>query len=270
MVNSCNHKDLPEARNFFSLLEGLVVFINASVARHRTFLEKQKDILRSSKLDSDSTSTVLLRPDAADDENEGEGSDSDDDAEGPSGSQPSSSQLSNKTKERPVIPGRGISDTRWIGRASTLNRFGKPHVITAALETVNEVIESTSTDAKARAVALGFKNTLQSVTFLTLLVAFKPLLYAVNGVSEYLQQKNIDIGSAMNQVAALKKEIQALRSDEHWNTVLKETSDVAAVVGVNLEDEVEKTEATQRRRKVSKKIDENPDTEAELTLMEKI
>ena len=64
--------------------------------------------------------------------------------------------------------------------------------------------------------------------------------------------------------------LKILRSDEHWNTVLKETSDIAAVVGVNLEDEVEQTEATQRRRKVSKKIDENPDTEAELTLMEKI
>jgi len=118
VVNACNHKDIPEARNFFSLLEGVVVFLKGSASRHRTFLNHQREILKTTT--SKTASTVALRADEEDDPDQDE--ETDDEDAGESSKVPS---------ERPLVPGKGISDTRWISRASTLHRFTKAHVIRA-------------------------------------------------------------------------------------------------------------------------------------------
>ena len=74
VINSCDKKDVARARNFFSLLEGLVVFINRSATRHKTFLKRQEEILETAG--TISTPTVSLRP-TDDEEQEDEDDDED-------------------------------------------------------------------------------------------------------------------------------------------------------------------------------------------------
>ena len=257
VVNACNHKDIPEARNFFSLLEGVVVFLKGSASRHRTFLNHQREILKTTT--SKTASTVALRADEEDDPDQDE--ETDDEDAGESSKVPS---------ERPLVPGKGISDTRWISRASTLHRFTKAHVIRATLLVLDEVIADKGTDAKARAAALGFKTTIKSPSFILLLVAFRGLLNSVNSVSEYLQKATLDIGSAMSQVAALKKEISTLRSESYWEEVRTESRALAASLDVDLEAAEDEDEASTRKRKISRKIDENPGTQTFLGIVDRI
>ena len=241
-------------------MQGLVVFINRSATRHKTFLKRQEEILETTG--TISTPTVSPRP--TDDE---EQEDEDDDEDSAVLDLPLTSKQ--QRKERPVIPGKGISETRWIGRASTLHRFAKQHVLRAALDAAVQVIDDTS-EAEVRATALGFKNTIRSPSFIVLLVAFKPLLGAVNVVSEYLQKKNLDIGSAMGQVASLKAEIAALRSDTHWKKVVQEAEALAASLGVDFQDEVEQADSSRRSRKKSQKYDDKPETQVQLSLLDSI
>jgi len=176
---------------------------------------------------AEKTSVCLLRsPDLDvenDDENdEGDEEDNKNDEDG--------QETAKKEKERNLVPGKGISDTRWISRASTLHRFNKPQVLRAALDTINKVFDET-TDPKARAAATGYKATIRSVNFIVLLVAFKPLLGAVNTVSEYPQSPTIDINTAMNEIAAINLEIENLRTEAHRKKVDKDAADLAVALG---------------------------------------
>ena len=74
----------------------------------------------------------------------------------------------------------------------------------------------------------------------------------------------------MEQVASLKVEIQTLRTGSHWNNVVKEAKALATVLGVDFEAEVKKNEASTRLRKKPKKIDESPDSQVNLGLMDSI
>jgi len=169
---------------------------------------------------------------------------------------------SDKT-ERPLVPGKGITDTRWVGRASTLHRFSKRHVLKATSDTMKDVMKN-SIDGNARAVASGYLTTIRSPSFLLLQTAFKKVLSAVNTVSEYLQKKCIDIGAAMQEIAMLKTESRRLRSDTHWKASIEEAETPAATIDVNLRAAIVEKDETTRERKKPRRIDGNPASQVRL------
>ena len=201
-------------------------------------------------------------------ENEEDSDDLNLEQQGNSSETSQASTAKKRTTEIPLVPGKGISDTRWVGRAFTLHRFSKPHVLEATVKTMDYIIETTS-DPKARAPAIRYKATLQSPSFIVLLAAFNPVLAAVNTTSEYLQSPDVDIGTAMSEIEKLKLEIQTLRLEAKWEDTLKNASTLAKAVGFDLYQKIEECEST-RPRKLPRKLDERPETHANFSFIDKI
>jgi len=80
----------------------------------------------------------------------------------------------------------------------------------ASVRTVELIIEK-STDPKARATAIGHKQSILQPRFLLLLVTCKPVLEAINKVSKFLQTVQRNIGAAIAKVEGRKKEIRLLK-----------------------------------------------------------
>jgi len=166
VVNAMNHKSIPGSRNFFAVLELLVVFIKAA---HRIyfFLNQQSLLPKEARAEKEKeTQGTRSAADGTDDED-----DSCVDVD-PVELTPSSpllastsatgivgSATSQRTPEqdRPLAPGKGICETRWDARASTLYLNTKPIVSRVPVRTVENVIETTD-DSSARATTLGLKK----------------------------------------------------------------------------------------------------------------
>lgn len=211
LVNSLNHKSIPEARDFFAALELLISFLDASPARHAYFKSVQESI----------------------------------------------------GVREPVVPGKGMSDTRWSSRAMALERYASLPVLKAAIATVEHVIESTS-DGRTRAVAIGILKSVKTTEFVVLLCAFKPVLSVVNLVSEYLQNPQLDLLSAMQRVNTLRKELARMRSSEQWEKSRKDAE--ALVNGLEISDGAEE----KRKRKLSVRKDDNPGTHVILSTEDRL
>lgn len=278
VVNSMNHKSIPEARNFFALLELLVVFIKSG-NRIKFFLRAQSKLLEERKaLEKDENRPSAEKIDCL----EAESSTSIADTEAsPSPSRDlssssvdtesyveGSSQPEPKTEQnKPLAPGKGICDTRWGARASTLHRYAKPVVLKAAVETVENAIE-TSNDPSARATAIGLKKSILQPRFLLLLTAFRPVLTAVHIVSQFLQTVQIDVAAAMVKVDCLKSEIRHLRTENAWEEAQKEAYELAKILNVDIDSAFDEEDALKRKRKRPKRIEDRPETEAHLSSLE--
>jgi len=180
LVNSVSHADIPEARNFFSIFEHLVVFVGGSSQRQAIFLQAQS---HSSK---PNTEQIVESED--EDEND------------PIEPQPSSSSSYSK----PTRPRRSMSDTRWTSRCDATNRYSEPKVFQAAFQTLNHVVKNAS-DSESKSTALGLIANITSPKFVILPAAFKQVLATVNIVSLFLQAKQIDIAAALEKIQTLKK-----------------------------------------------------------------
>lgn len=246
-VNAMNHKSLPGTRQFFSHLEALVNFIKAGQRIH-FFLNAQKEILKSSGREEEAAALDLTEPQEAETE---DGSAA---AAGPS-----------DRPARPVAPGRGMSDTRWDSRASSLELYTNPVVLRAAVETLDHVIDSCD-DSTIVSTAIGLKNSVTSVPFLLCLCAFRPVLVAVKIVSKHLQEVSIDLAAALEKVKCLKTEISELRTDKAWDAAKTGAQRLAGQLGVTWP-----TDTPERRaRKYSRRADSRPDTAAEFTVEQKV
>jgi len=172
-------------------------------------------------------------------------------------------------KKGPLTSGAGICDTRWDVRASTLHRYTQPVVLAAAARTLDHVIETT-TDANARATAIGLKKSIHEPEFLLMFTSFKSVLGAVNVVSKYLQTVQTDVGTAMDKVEALKSEVRLLRTEETWEKARKEAVQLAGNLGIDLEGQIRAKEESTRPRKKPKRIDDRPETAVSLGVVDNI
>ena len=116
--------------------------------------------------------------------------------------------------QRDTFPGERIrelqhlSDTRWWCRAtSCVNALILFPVIMRVLR------ETAECDIGARAVDARGLIALIDINFLHLLHFFSEILCKVNKVSEFLQQKNVDLGRASNLVRSIRDEFQLIRDD---------------------------------------------------------
>jgi hypothetical protein len=227
-----------------------VNFIKAGQRIH-FFLNAQKEILKSSGSEAEAAAVDEKQQQL---EVESEPEDGDEGAaSGPS------------RPDRPLAPGRGMSDTRWDSRASTLELYTNPVVLRAAVQTLEHVID-TCDDSSIVSTAIGLKNAVTSVPFLLCLCAFRPVLVAVKLVSKHLQSVTIDLGAALEKVTCLKAEVSELRTDEAWDAAKIVAQRLADQLGVNWP-----TDTPERRpRKFSRRADSRPETAAEFTVEQKV
>ena len=99
----------------------------------------------------------------------------------------------------PALYLKGLCDTRWNCRASSLRRLATEKVLNAALATT-EHVSSTTTVGSVRGTAAGLLLSVANYKFLLSLQLLTPVMEAVNNVSETLQSSTIDIVKAQQQV----------------------------------------------------------------------
>ena len=104
---------------------------------------------------------------------------------------------------------KGLSETRWNSRASSLERLKQKGVLQAVLDTIEHVGDTTS-DGTARGKAIGLLSTIKQFEFVVCLCSLSPVLALINTVSEYLQKECIDLLQTHNLIASLKVEITEL------------------------------------------------------------
>ena len=268
LVNSVNHRDVPQARNFFSILEHLIVFVGRSSHRQGLFLEFQADLItqeRAKDDDDEGTDHEDELVDSDDDENPDLGAKDEPQALGRKDEGIKKVGMATTSRARPKRPGRSMSDTRWSSRAASISKYSDPRIFEAAYRTIKNVSE-TSTDAEAKSTALGLLATTRSPIFIVLLIAFRDILLAVNKVSLYLQSKTIDIAAALEKITSLKRELQEYRvSSTYWDKCIKEAGNLAERVGVDLGEAFKEQDETSRDRKRPRRFDDRPGTSASLT-----
>ena len=161
-----------------------------------------------------------------------------------------------------------MSDTRWSSRSSAMNRYTDPKVFEAAYKTLKHVADN-APDPESKSTALGLVKQLQTPKFIVMLTAFRDVLKAINKVSLYLQNKQIDLFSALEQVHSLQEEINMFRnSEEYWSKCMKEAEELASIIGVDLQEAVFLQEETTRKRKIPKRFDSRPQTAASFTVID--
>jgi len=147
-----------------------------------------------------------------------------------------------------------LSETRWNCRASSLQRLQQSGVLRAALETIEHVGDTTS-DGTTRGKAVGLLASVQKFEFIVCLCSLSPVLGLLNSVSECLQQQNIDLLQAHSVIAAMKNEVQSMRTDESWNNTLKAATLIANDLGIDSELREE------RRKKIPRRLADSDDNE---------
>ena len=139
-----------------------------------------------------------------------------------------------------------LSDTRWACRSDAVQAvYENFEAIVKSLEE----IEDNCYDGRISAEACGLKFSILKFDFFLCLFVLKDLLFKCRTVSDYLQREDIDIVSALQVVDTTVKTIGDMRNE----TKFKEYYDKA--VEFAREKNVEVLEP--RRRKVSRRIDEN-------------
>lgn len=149
---------------------------------------------------------------------------------------------------------KGLSETRWNCRASSLQRLQQSGVLWAALETIEHVGDTTS-DGTTRGKAVGLLASVQKFEFIMCLCSLSPVLSLLNSVSECLQQQNMDLLQIHSVIAAMKNEIQLMRSDESWENTL-----TAATLMAN-ELDIDSELREERRKKLPRRLADSDDNE---------
>jgi len=92
----------------------------------------------------------------------------------------------------PALHLKGLSETRWNCRASSLRRLLNEAVFRAVVATI-EHVSSTTTDGCIRGTTAGLLSSLLNFKFLLSMELLTPVLESINNVSETIQSAQIDI-----------------------------------------------------------------------------
>jgi len=121
-----------------------------------------------------------------------------------------------------------------------------------SLHVLDEVQESCS-NGRVSSEASGLKYQMFKFDFLISLLVLQDLLLKCRTVSDYLQREDIDIVSALQVMDATIETLKSMRNEATFKNFFDEALSLAREVGVEV------IEA--RPRKVSRHLDDNPDTQ---------
>ena len=150
-----------------------------------------------------------------------------------------------------------LSDTRWACRSDAI--LAVIENLSAIVLALDEV-QSCSQSGRVVSEASGLKHQILKFEFLMCLLVLNDLLSKCRTISDYLQREDIDIVTALQVVDTTIATLKSMRNEVTFKKFFDEASKLAD------EMEVEITES--RPRKVSRRLDDNPDSEHLITDIE--
>jgi len=112
-----------------------------------------------------------------------------------------------------------LSDTRWASRKHAVDAVIQS--FSAILAALEEISLGTSKEHKGtiRAEALGLTVLMRTYSFVFLMFFLQKLLNSIFVLSNYFQQKNIDIAFAKQLIDSTRKTFSDLRTDEAFKSL---------------------------------------------------
>ena len=153
-----------------------------------------------------------------------------------------------------------LSDTRWSCRSDAILAVFQNYV---AIVKALEEIEEGSHDGRVASEANGLINQLTKFEFILCLIVMKDLLVKSCTVSDYLQKEDVDIVSAIQVVDTTVKTLREMRTEAQFKKFFDEAKKLVHDMPIDIQ------EMQPRVRKVSRRWDDNPETQHFITDTEK-
>ena len=133
-----------------------------------------------------------------------------------------------------------LCNTRWACRYAAVNAICRTYdAILATLESVGD-----GSDSEKAIEANGLYHQVAKFSFLLNLVTFDKVLSCTKGLSDHLQNTDLDLSQAADLVDATKSTLQEFRSDIYWEKLFQYTKSIAELHNFEIQP---LSEARQRR-----------------------
>ena len=133
-----------------------------------------------------------------------------------------------------------LCNTRWACRYAAVNAICRTYdAILATLELVGD-----GSDSEKAIEAKGLYHQVAKFSFLLSLVTFDKVLTCTKGLSDQLQNSDLDLSQAADLVVATKSTLQEFRSDIYWEKLFQYTRSIAELHNI----EVHSLSETRQRR----------------------
>lgn len=133
-----------------------------------------------------------------------------------------------------------LCNTRWACRYAAVNAICRTYdAILATLELVGD-----SSDSEKAIEANGLYHQIAKFLFLLSLVTFDKVLSCTKGLSDHLQNPDLNLSQAAELVIATKSTLQEFRSDIYWEKLFRYTKSIAELHNI----EIQHLSETRQRR----------------------
>lgn len=140
-----------------------------------------------------------------------------------------------------------VSETRWESRIDAIRPL--IHEMGGIYDSLEEIGNDNSKDASMRLEAIALAKKIQNFNFICSAFFWYELLLKINVVSEQLQNKQINLQSALSLLKNLKSFIKECRTDEFFNYIIEQSKKIAEEIDANSEFEVQDNIVRIRRKK---------------------
>lgn len=151
----------------------------------------------------------------------------------------------------PSLTLKPLSDTRWSSRIDAL--IPLRYQLSCICDALDEISEDPSltgsSGIKAKAEALGLLKQISEFKFVVALVTWHNVLFQINLASKILQEKDLPIERAVNQLKRTEDYLSGARSDLEFNRTLVDARELAEEAGIEPVFEKEKVYVRRLRRK---------------------
>lgn len=158
---------------------------------------------------------------------------------------------------------RNLSKTRWSARPEAVEAFWRSYE--EICEVLDEMTNATKKyDSETRTKAHGLYIKIKSFDFIIVLMFMKNVMYKTKHMVDVLQTEELDVSGALISMESTLKILQSMRSNaEEQKHFVEAALNFARGVDVDGHEEFKRVH---RRRKLPKKLDDNPASSAEFTL----
>ena len=158
---------------------------------------------------------------------------------------------------------RNLSKTRWTVRAESIR------AVWASFEAIKETLEtieaSDEFDNSTKNGATGLLRKMESSDFVISIMFMKNIMMKTKQMTEALQAENLNIVDAMTIVKATVESLKRISNDSHaMDNEIQAGILYAEKLGGNPKAEFRRKHRMRRR---PRRFDDNPDTQAELTML---
>lgn len=143
-----------------------------------------------------------------------------------------------------------LSNTRWESHIDALKplRYELGNIYDALMDIADDKTFNGSVGAAARSEAQGLAARISKFAFVVELVTWHKILFEINVTSKMLQEKNLNIHSAIQQLQYTKLFLEKLRSDIGFGSMLVDASELAKEIDFPVEFEPDPIRVRQKKR----------------------